>query len=378
MPEPVIRPVNENDIPALWQLEQDCFQSDRLSRRRFRHWVSASHRVFLVAEQDQKILGYCLVILHRGTRLARLYSLALSRDARGTGLGRELLVAAENGAARRGRLFMRLEVATDNYPAIRLYEKSGYVVFATAPDYYEDHRDALRMQKRIRYQPVNLQHQATPWYGQTTEFTCGPAAAMMAMAALRPGLALDQSLELTLWREATTIYMTSGHGGTHPVGLALAMQSRGFQCEVYLNQSGPLFLNGVRSAKKRDVMTVVDQDFRQQAQRREIPVHLMDIAQNNIAQLLEEGAVVIVLISTYRLDGKKAPHWVTVTGIDDDCLYVHDPYLLDDGKQPMQEKLPIDCQYLPIAREDFHKMSEFGKERLRTAIVVRNIGNLPD
>jgi len=34
--------------------------------------------------------------------------------------------------------------------------------------------------------------------------------------------------EINLWREATTIFMTSGHGGCHPIGLALAASAGNF------------------------------------------------------------------------------------------------------------------------------------------------------
>ncbi|MCL1487420.1 MAG: peptidase C39 family protein [Marinobacter sp.] len=67
-----------------------------------------------------------------------------------------------------------------------------------------------------------------PYYPQTTEFTCGPAALIMAMAALNQQQSLTTLEELKIWREATTIFMLSGHGGCGPHGLALAAWHRGF------------------------------------------------------------------------------------------------------------------------------------------------------
>lgn len=72
----------------------------------------------------------------------------------------------------------------------------------------------------------------------------------------------------------------------------------------------------------------------------------------------------IILISTYRMDGKKAPHWVVVSAMDEHCLYVHEP------DPTPGEQTPVDCQYMPIARRDFDKMSIFGKDKLRTALVI--------
>ena len=213
-----IRPVRDTDLEALRTLEQSSFDSDRLSRRRMRHWIHASNRAFVVAEvvegaerakEAGNIVGYGLVLFHGATRLARLYSIAVASEAQGRGVGKRLLQALEEAAAARGRLFMRLEVAPDNKAAIRLYESAGYVAFGTYEDYYEDHRDALRMQKLIRYAPEPRRGYDIPWYQQTTGFTCGPASLMMAMAGLDRKVKPARELELDIWREATTIFMTS-------------------------------------------------------------------------------------------------------------------------------------------------------------------------
>jgi len=360
------RPADKADITALLAIEQICFSADRISLRSFRRWVASSDDILLLAELDGVVQGYGLVVCNKGTRLARLYSLALLPAMRGTGLAKQLLSELEARAARANRLFMRLEVAKPNGAAIHLYENCGYRVFGEYSDYYDDHSDALRMQKTIRLIQSEQIHRATPWYQQTTEFTCGPAALMMAMAALDPEFALEQTVELDLWREATTIFMTSGHGGCHPVGLALAAQRRGFEASVYINTEQPLFVDGVRSAKKKAIMATVHDQFIVQAQHHGVQVHYQDISQHQVQQWLQEGLGVLILISTYRLDGKKTPHWVTVTTIDEFCLYVHDP----DLDQKLQQR-PIDCQYLPLARDDFEKMSSFGAGRLRTAVTIR-------
>lgn len=372
MSEFEIRPVVMGDLKALYALEQVSFETDRLTQRRMRHWIKAENRSFLVAVREGELLGYALALLLRGTRLARLYSLAVASSARGHGVGHQLMQQTEHECASKGRIYMRLEVAYDNQSAIILYDRLGYRIFGTYHDYYQDHRDALRMQKRIRYVSANLLSHQVPWYQQSTDFTCGPSALMMAMASLEPQLVPNQELELDLWREATTIFMTSGHGGCHPLGLALAAHRRGFKAESWINQSGPLFIEGVRSPHKKVVMETVDRQFREQCEAQGVEVHCAELTQIHIDRWLNEGASVLVLISTYRFDGRKAPHWVTVTAIDDLCLYVHDP-------DPTEgEQIPFDCQYLPIARQDFDKISSFGRDRLRCAVVVRVADSMSD
>ena len=264
---------------------------------------------------------------------------------------------------------MRLEVAKDNAAAIRLYESAGYVAFGTYEDYYEDHRDALRMQKIIRDAPKRKRGHTVPWYQQTTGFTCGPASLMMAMATLGARKQPDQATELDIWREATTIFMTSGHGGCHPFGLALAAHKRGFDARIYVNQTGPLFLEGVRDPDKKLIMALVHDQFLERVNANAIPVHYQDVTQLELEQAIKDGAIVLALVSSYRLDRKKAPHWVTITAYDDACFFVHDP------DPSLEEQTGLDCEDLPIARRDFSRMSQFGKDKLRTAVVISARGS---
>ncbi|GAB1267627.1 GNAT family N-acetyltransferase/peptidase C39 family protein [Aurantivibrio infirmus] len=362
--ELTIRFATDEDFAQLTKLEIQSFRSDRISRRRIKHWISAKNGIFLVAIDGATLAGYVLVLLHRGTKLARLYSIAVASSHQGQGLGTQLLKEAERLTAKRGRLFMRLEVAKHNHSAIKIYESLSYKTFGTYTDYYEDHDDALRMQKRIRHIASDKIHRSVPWYQQTTEFTCGPASAIMAMAALDKNIAPSQELELDIWREATTIFMTSGHGGCHPIGLAIAAKNRNFNAAVYINQTQAPFLESVRSLEKKKIMTVVHNQFVTTAKDKSIPIYHSEISQDDIETWLSQDALVLMLISTYRMDSKKAPHWVTIAAMDELCFYVHDP-------DPTEgEQSPMDCQYLPIARDDFDKMSQFGREKLRTAVVI--------
>lgn len=383
--ELIVVKAQPDDLEGLVKIEQECFEYDRLSKRRFKHWLTAANGILLVVKRAGTLLGYGLVLLHKGTRLARLYSIALAPAARGRGAAGVLLAELESRAAQAKRLFMRLEVAKNNQSAIALYKSVGYRVFGEYNDYYEDHSDALRMQKRIRDVAVLAStaiagYKDVAWFKQNTEFTCGPAALIMAMSCLsapvesgtpassRAALPFfNQETELDIWREATTIFMTSGHGGCHPVGLALAAKRRGYWATVLVNTPMPLFVDGVRNGHKKQVMTVVDGQFKERAESAGVSVVYEEVSLDHIQFWLQNDFAVIVLISTYRLDGCKAPHWVTVTAMDDVCLYVHDPDL-DEKHQ-----VPMDCQYIPIAKDDFVKMQRFGSQKLRTAVAIKRV-----
>ena len=360
-------PVREaalSDLDGLVQVEQRCFRSDRLSRRSFRHFLTRGKASVLIYDDAGEIAGYALTLFHAGTVLARLYSFAVLPEKQGKGIGRALLEAVERGARERRSAAMRLEIRQDNERAKALYLAAGYRELGTLNDYYEDHQSGIRMQKILA---PDLRHspEPVPYYCQTLEFTCGPAALMMAMKHLTPRLSLSRRLELQLWREATTIFMTSGHGGCDPYGLALAAKRRGYDVEVFLKDDQALFVDSVRSAEKKAVIGLVHQDFQEQIKAAKIPVHYGALALDELRDRIEAGAVPVVLISSYRLYGEKVPHWVVVTGVGDDIIYLHDPYVDDE-----ENRSTVDSMNIPINREEFEGMARYGRSGQRAAVIL--------
>jgi len=300
---------------------------------------------------DDTLCGYALTLFRRGLSLARLYSLAIADGQRGRGFARHLLADAEDCARRAGRAFLRLEVREDNRAAQALYRACGFRPFALCDDYYADHARALRMEKRLSY-PHPVTRRAVPYYAQSTDFTCGPAALMMAMAAQDASTALQQSHELAIWREATTIFMTSGHAGCGPHGLALAAWRRGHAVRLYLNRSDTLFARGVRSEQKRHVIALVQREFeRALAQTGVEQIDAVPTAAE-IPALIGAGWLPLALISTWRINREKAPHWVVLSACDSQFIYLHDPECRHHAGE--------DYAYLPVSHESFAQIARFG------------------
>jgi ribosomal protein S18 acetylase RimI-like enzyme len=356
-----------DDIDVLVAIENRCFDIDRMSHRSIRHMVTKANCDFIVGRIDNDIVGYALVLYHRGTHLARLYSFAVLPEYRGKGAGEQLLLEAEVRAADRDCIYMRLEVHPNNSGAIRLYEKHGYRPFGMYQDYYEDHADALRFEKRILFCEDQRDLLPVPYYHQTTDFTCGPASLIMAMQALNPGMKVDRELEIQLWREATTIYMTSGHGGSSPLGLALSAWRRGFRVEVYINTEDPLFLDGVRNEDKKAVMKLVHADFLAQISETDILLNYSKVSLAELEAKMAGGGIPLVMISTYSYTRYKAPHWVVVSGIDETFVYIHDPEEDEDSY-----RYQTDNVYLPVTRHTFDNSFRFGKSGLRTGVIIYN------
>jgi ribosomal protein S18 acetylase RimI-like enzyme len=141
------------DLDALVTLERTVFDYDVLSRRSFRHFLTAKSATLIVAEADHHLAGYALVLYRPRSKIARLYSIAVARHIGRLGVGPVLLAAAEAAARSRGRRAMRLEVHTHNSHAAAFYERAGYRLFGRYRDYYDDHGDALRFEKPLGTEP---------------------------------------------------------------------------------------------------------------------------------------------------------------------------------------------------------------------------------
>lgn len=361
----LIREATLADVSALSELETECFETDRLSRRSFRWMIEKGHALLLVAMRDEHLLGYVLLLYSQGTSLGRVYSLAVDADFRKAGIAVTLMQEAEQHALEDGRSFLRLEVRPDNDGAIRLYEKLGYQPFDIVSDFYEDHSDALRLMKVLHHQP-EITHPQVAHYSQTTEFTCGPACLMMALKTFNEAVSLNRQLELQLWREATTIFMTSGHGGCSPQGLAIAANRRGLNTALLCNSDQIPFINGVRSEEKKAVIECVHQDFVEQIDSSAIEQIHTIVDANTLNQFLQQGALALVLISSYRLNQSKSPHWVLVVSISDTFVYFHDPDVDWDNNKSVTDK-----GYIPVTHKEFNRMLGYGKPRYQAAVILK-------
>ncbi|MBQ0760570.1 MAG: GNAT family N-acetyltransferase/peptidase C39 family protein [Zhongshania sp.] len=362
---PLIRTAAKDDLDALEAIEKRCFSGDKLSRRSFKSLIKPGAHSTSIILSNGVASGYSIVLFRTGTSLARLYSIALDPDFRGQGLAQQLLMHAETQARDRDCLFMRLEVRVDNPVAIALYEKLGYVAFDRIDDYYEDGCTALRFEKPLQAEIGSVITEPPVYYRQTTEFTCGPAALMMAMRNIDSNYPISRREELQIWREATTIFMTTGHGGSSPHGLALAALKRGFEARLYINRSGTPFIDSVRSEEKREVIELVHQDFSEQLQHYPGSHEINALGPGQFREILDRHDHVIALISTWALNRNRAPHWVYVSKSDAQFVYISDPDTNDSRWQS-----ETDFMHVPISINAFTTMASFGRNRLRCLLAI--------
>ena len=359
-----VRKAERADLDTLMDLEHRVFATDRLSRRSLRQFLKSPSAEVMVAE-DNGLAGTAIVLFRSCSLLARLYSLAVAPHMSGRGVGPMLLEAAEAAALARDCRAIRLEVHVSNHPAISRYRKSGYREFGRIRGYYEDGGDALRFEKRL---VPNLPALATapPYFHQTTEFTCGPACIMMALGWADRSFKPEPALEFQLWREATTIFMTSGPGGCEPYGMAVALKRHGLEPEIYVSHPGPYFLDTAQSAGKRRVMRLTQVGFQREAKALGVPTHLTPVSESVLMRAFAAGSVVVVLVSGYHMVARGRPHWIFAFGRDGRRVLMHDPAAIRDD-----QGMAAAAETYAVPWPAFERVTHLGRERLSAAIVIR-------
>jgi ribosomal-protein-alanine N-acetyltransferase len=144
-----VRRGRQADLDTLWDLENQVFDINRMSRRSLERLLAAPSATVLIAERQGRFAGAAIVLFRANSRIARLYSLAVTPRFTGRGIGSALITAVEKAARSRKCRFVRLEVHEKNHAAIACYRKAGFRQFARHDEYYEDKGHALRFEKPL-------------------------------------------------------------------------------------------------------------------------------------------------------------------------------------------------------------------------------------
>jgi ribosomal-protein-alanine N-acetyltransferase len=136
------------DIDAALAIEQELFP-DAWSVETF--WAELARvpetRHYLVADDDGAVVGYAGLMAVG--RQADVQTIAVAPDQPGKHLGATLLRALLDEATARGCTEALLEVRTDNEPALRLYEKTGFERISVRRGYFPGGVDGLVMRLRL-------------------------------------------------------------------------------------------------------------------------------------------------------------------------------------------------------------------------------------
>jgi ribosomal protein S18 acetylase RimI-like enzyme len=151
VPESVFRIAGPADLDALYRFELLCFLEHPF-RRDHIAWILENDRALtLVQDGDGGALAV-MMLLFEG-RTCRVLSVGVMPAARRRGTATRLMRLAESFARERACVTMRLEVSTQNLPAIELYRRLGYRTDGVLYGYYSWGEDAYSMAKPIPSAP---------------------------------------------------------------------------------------------------------------------------------------------------------------------------------------------------------------------------------
>jgi ribosomal-protein-alanine N-acetyltransferase len=148
MPEPVLRPMREDDVPDVVQAERDSYAFP-WSEPVFRDCLRVGY-LCRVLEVDRQFAGYG--ILSTGAGEAHILNVCVRPEHRCRGLGRRLVTGLFDLARAAGAEDLFLEVRPSNTAAIRLYQSLGLAQVGLRRGYYQaanGREDAIVMRLRL-------------------------------------------------------------------------------------------------------------------------------------------------------------------------------------------------------------------------------------
>lgn len=144
-----IREAQLNDLSALIDLENKCFDADkRQSQISIKRSIKSEFQDIFVLEELGHIIGS--MTLYRYKKTIRLYSIAVTPEFQGQGLGKLMMAFLLDFSRQQAFEDITLEVEIKEAKLVMFYEKIGFVVESELSDYYGKGRNAFAMRLKSR------------------------------------------------------------------------------------------------------------------------------------------------------------------------------------------------------------------------------------
>jgi ribosomal-protein-alanine N-acetyltransferase len=134
MSQVVERTLSEADVDEIVAIEAATFSNPWTRQMYLRELQNPDVSFLYVLRMDDRIAGFCSFWLVLDE--IHINNLAVRHEYQGQGLGTTLLKEVLQAGASKGAGRATLEVRRSNAPALRLYERLGFEVAATRPNYY--------------------------------------------------------------------------------------------------------------------------------------------------------------------------------------------------------------------------------------------------
>lgn len=147
-PPPLLRTATQADMHAIWQIEAKVFGEDLYPPFFFRQALDLWPELLLVAEYEERLVGYVLGGYGQARSQGWVLSLAVLPEARGFGLAERMMRQMEANQQALQISELRLTVDPAN-PAQRLYYRLGYQLVAEVADYFGPKETRLVLAKKL-------------------------------------------------------------------------------------------------------------------------------------------------------------------------------------------------------------------------------------
>jgi ribosomal-protein-alanine acetyltransferase len=154
---PVFRRAAMRDMPRILDIFEASFEGQvpantmlEYRNKTFPAWSKDLRFQFMVASLGEKIVGFAVVDNYFSPGVANLTAIGVDPAVQGQGIGQGLMAEAEKIASRFPQPTLILEVRENNEKAIRFYNRLGFEIVGTLPQYYSwDKMNAYVMRKDI-------------------------------------------------------------------------------------------------------------------------------------------------------------------------------------------------------------------------------------
>jgi hypothetical protein len=212
-----------------------------------------------------------------------------------------------------------------------------------------------------------------PYFGQTTEVTCGAVSSLMALELLgHQAFSADDWLanrgrEIAFWRRANNL------PACEPVGMAVEIAESGIAAgvlsilpKVHLSTPNYILLEEYEDNQfEKSLRVDLQEESRRQAKALGIGVDERWLEVADIIDYLRQGSDVLLLIDLTPLIGDPTPHWILATDFVEDTIIVSDPWV-----NYMTGETWVDTFALPITVEGIDVITRWGNPPYRGVIVV--------
>jgi predicted double-glycine peptidase len=192
-----------------------------------------------------------------------------------------------------------------------------------------------------------------PYYKQTTDSTCGSACVMMILKFFNPKIKLSRKFEFEIWREASILFT----GATSSFGIAKSIAKRGIKVTIH-QKKRKLGYYRIKGQKKKNLI-FIERLMKKEAIESGVKIKYGRFDIDLIKKLIKDGPI-IILINLKPITREDINHWVVLTGIDDQFVYVNDPWVSKKSKFKRKKDFPIKIKIfekaMHVDNKEYYKM----------------------